>query len=180
MIMLPAAVPNLRATPLLSAHQRLHLLQLALKDVDDVIIDARELARDGVSYTVDSISELTAEKATDEALVLIMGSDAFLKFHLWKDWQRILQQAHLVVMHRPGWVIKQNELAVELTEIMTQRECKSVELLQQSDAGLIRFEQVTPYDISATAIRHALAAGETIKTLVPAAVNDYITRHGLY
>lgn len=179
-MVLPAAIPNLRISPHLSAQHRLHLLRLALQNHADISIDDRELNRKGITYSVDTLGELTAEKAQDEVLLLIMGSDAFMKFHLWKDWRKILQLAHLVVMHRPGWEIKQNELAPELAELLAHNRCDSRVQLKQATAGRVRFETVEPYDISATKIRQTLAAGESIKGLVPTRVSDYISQQGLF
>ena len=62
----------------------------------------RELLRDGPSYTVDTLSALREEFPL-HPLGLIIGMDAFLGLPKWYQWREILQLAHIVVAHRPGW-----------------------------------------------------------------------------
>ena len=73
---IPNRVPPHRAEPWLSVEQRLLLLNTALKDYPDVIIDERELNRDGPSYMVDTLSSLKKD-FPDEGLCLIIGMDTF-------------------------------------------------------------------------------------------------------
>ena len=59
-------------------------------------------ARKGPSYSVETLAELRHEYP-DRSLCLIVGMDAFLSLPKWHQWQELLQLAHLVVAHRPGW-----------------------------------------------------------------------------
>ena len=66
------------------------------------VVDDREMRRDGPSYSVDTLASLRAENP-DRSLCLIVGMDAFLSLPKWYQWREILQLAHVVVAHRPGW-----------------------------------------------------------------------------
>ena len=62
--------------------QRLSLLKVALKGYADVVIDERELNRDGPSYMVDTLRSLH-DDFPDEELCLIIGMDAFYDINSW-------------------------------------------------------------------------------------------------
>lgn len=85
--------------------------------------------------------------------VLLLGADQYAKFETWHRWQEILERATLAVFARPGW---------------------------SAPGGRARHVPFAPMAISASDIRARLARGEDVSALVPAAVLDYIHRHGLY
>ena len=66
------------------------------------MVDDREVRKAGPSYSVETLAELRHEYP-DRSLCLIVGMDAFLSLPKWHQWQELLQLAHLVVAHRPGW-----------------------------------------------------------------------------
>jgi len=53
-------------------------------------------------------------------------------------------------------------------------------LLSQSPSGCVLVEAMTLLPVSATQIREDLAAGSSVRYLVPDAVIQYIHQHGLY
>lgn len=96
-LVIPAGEAPLRATPMVSGEDRLELCRRTFPfPVSDI-----ELRRPGVSYTIDTLRELR-EEYPDAQFFLLMGEDQREKFHLWKDWQAILQLAELVVLPRVG------------------------------------------------------------------------------
>ena len=158
---IPAATPpHKRDDPALaSPEHRLAMVRLAtagnpLFDVSDI-----EIARAGVSYTIDTLRALRAERPTDE-LRLILGSDSLDAFLSWKAPEDILAIAPLVVYGRPGSVP-----GAELQSPFSER------------ALLV---EGPPLDLSSTLIRSRLMAGRTVRYLVPDSVQDYIKTNGLY
>jgi len=119
---------------------------------------SEELKRKGSSFTVDTLEAFSRHLAASR-LFLIIGADNFSEFHTWKNPDRILQLATLVVMNRP-----RNKIT---------RQKKSI-------AKRARFVTVPDVDISSTEIRKLVRRGEPIRYLVPAEVARYIKRHGLY
>ena len=65
-------------------------------------VDDREIRREGLSYSVDTMRTLRAD-FPDRSLCLIVGMDAFLGLPKWREWRELLELSHLVVAHRPGW-----------------------------------------------------------------------------
>ena len=88
-----------KSRTLTPASHRLAMTRLNFEDLAQVVIDERELQRQGPSYTIDSLNELIAAHPDAEFFVL-MGADQALRFETWKDWQGIAQLAHLAVAPR--------------------------------------------------------------------------------
>lgn len=172
--MMPCHQPPHRPQPVASAAQRMAMLQLALQHEPGLIADRRELDRDGPSYTVLSLQELR-QHYPDQALLLIMGSDAFASFEQWHQWQQILQLAHLVVVQRPDAVIN-----VASNSPLRQHLIDDPADYQQQASGAIWHCRLPQWPLAATEIRAAIAAGHSIRYLVPQPVQDYIQQHRLY
>lgn len=159
--------------PSLSSQQRLHLLSLAIADIDGLMIDNRELARSGPTYTVDTLIELRQELGNDCSIVLLMGVDAYQGFERWYRWQDIETLAHIGVITRPGY-----ELAIPVREKL-QPYTEAQMLIEQKPAGEAVLLPLTAMPISATAVRAQLAQGEIPNTL-SAPVADFIRENRLY
>ncbi len=154
-LMMPSGVPPHRPPPIASAPQRLAMLEVALQGQSRLIVDARELARSGPSWTVDTLAELRAEHG-DRPLVLLLGADAFAGLPSWHDWRRLFELAHVGVLSRPG---ERAPLPQELQRETGDRWVASSTALQSVPAGHLMALSVTPLEISATRIRELLAAG---------------------
>ncbi len=76
MRLVPAGRPPHRAAPIATPGERLDMALLAIADYPGLEVDAREIARPGPSYTVQTLAELRAEDPA-RALALIVGADAF-------------------------------------------------------------------------------------------------------
>ena len=162
---LPNSVPPHREQPWLDATTRKLLLETALQDMPDFELDCRELEREGKSYMVDTLASLHAD-FPNHHLCLILGMDAFSRLHQWHQWQRILEQCHIIVTSRPGFDWPS---APELQALEACRSCDANEL-KQAEAGRILLQSVTQLDISASNIRKQLQAGLDIRYLLPEAV----------
>ncbi len=180
--LVPARDPPHRAGPQASARDRLAMLELAVAEFPGLVVDPRELARDGKSYTVLTLSELRTE-APERPLWLLVGADAFLGLPTWHRWHELFTLAHLVVVPRPG-VALVDALPPALVLEWNARVTQDPAVLFSSPAGAIYEAYVPPQPISATAIRVALAQGpaghQEVAQLMPRAVLAYIDQHGLY
>ncbi len=99
---IPAGQPPHRDMPHATAPQRLSMLQTAIEDQPGFAADEREIQREGPSYMVDTLA-LLREELGQIPLCLILGYDAFLGLPAWHQWHRLIELAHLVITHRPGW-----------------------------------------------------------------------------
>ena len=173
---IPAGQPPHRETPYASTPQRLSMLRAAIEDQPGFVVDERELRREGPSYMVDTLASLR-EEVGQTPLCLILGYDAFLGLPGWHQWNSLIELAHLVITHRPGW--NHDELDDALQSLVKQCET-GVERLSEQAAGGLLFVPVTQLDISATIIREQIRAGQDIRYLLPDTVYRIIREQKLY
>jgi nicotinate-nucleotide adenylyltransferase len=146
---------------------RLAMAQLAFAGLEGkVVVDSREVLRDGPTYTLDTLHELQREQPGAQ-LVLIMGADQAKALPSWHGWQDILRIAIVSVAYRA------------LSTGDTAR--FDPKMLPGLPAGA-RFEalELPLMDTSATEIRRRVALGVDISSLVPPSVARYIDQHHLY
>ncbi|MCK4950350.1 MAG: nicotinate-nucleotide adenylyltransferase [Gammaproteobacteria bacterium] len=173
---IPCHQPPHREMPVADSSLRVEMLEIAIKNVDGMHVDTREIEREGPSYMVDTLKSLR-EEAGDTPLCLLMGMDAFCGLDRWHKWQEIMELSHLIVMQRPD----SNEPETgELAELLSRHKCENIEQIVSEKAGRILFYQVTQMDISASQIRKTLREGKSLRYLMPDKVIDIIEREGLY
>jgi nicotinate-nucleotide adenylyltransferase len=166
-----------RLQPAASARQRLAMVHAALEGQPGFAVDEREVGREGVSYSYDTLMSLRAEAGPDLPICLLIGLDAFREFPSWHRPTEILGLAHLVVMRRPGAGEVDDP---RLSRWVATRLAGDVSALARSPGGLIVFRQVTQLEISATAIRAMVQRGLSPRFLLPDAVLGIIEREALY
>ncbi len=173
---LPTGNPGHREPPIADAGLRLAMVRAAVADQPGFVVDDREVRRSGVSYSVDTLTELRAE-FPQRALCLILGMDAFLGLPGWYRWREILGLAHVVVAHRPGW---RAPTSGPLGELMVDRGTGGVRDLHTTVAGRIYVHAVTQLEISSTDLRQIITSGRVPRFLVPDAVREIILDTGCY
>ena len=173
---IPCNDPPHRGVTYATAEQRFRLVELAIDGQDGFVADDRELRRDGLSYTVDTLISLR-EEFPGRSLGLIVGMDAFLGLPGWHRWDEILDIAHIVVAHRPGW--KAPDIGV-LGELISDYGTHRVRELHTAIAGRVHIHAVTQLEISSTEIRELVAAGRDPRFLMPDAVRDEILNTEIY
>ncbi|AQU85140.1 MULTISPECIES: nicotinate-nucleotide adenylyltransferase [unclassified Halomonas] len=176
--MIPAPQPPLRQAPQVSPAQRFELLKLGIADTPGIIADDRELRRSGPSYSVETLAELRSEYGQDVPLTMVIGFDAFLKLTKWHKVGDIFALAHLVIIDRPGY---QMPWPQPLKELVGNRGVDSVAALMQSPSGgVLTLTLPSMMSISATYVRARLKAGESVRYLLPEAVEKTILQQGFY
>src|SRR5689334_1295819 len=80
--LVPAADPPHRAAPHASASERIAMLELAVRDFPGLVVDTREIARGGKSYTVETLGGFRVE-LPDTPLLLLLGADQFRSLPTW-------------------------------------------------------------------------------------------------
>jgi nicotinate-nucleotide adenylyltransferase len=167
-LFVPAArPPHKQDRPLTPFERRAEMLALAIAGQPAFQIDELEKDRPGPSYTVDTLTDLKKRDPQAE-FFLIIGSDTLVDLPLWYQPARILELAGLLVVPRPGFAMLPPD------EIR-----KSLHL--PADFPL-RFQQcgMPLIEISSRDLRQRLAAGRSVRYLVPRAVEAYIADKGLY
>ncbi len=159
--LVPASQPWQRGKLGASPQQRLDMLQLAVQNEERLHVSPIEIERGGPTYTIDTLRALPADKD----YVWILGADQLENFCTWKQWDEIARRVRLAVAARPG------------------AQLAPPDALQKLLLELERPLLVIPMhamDISATAIRERLAAGQPVQGMLPPAVAQYIQQNGLY
>ena len=178
---IPTGAPPHRRTPRVTGAHRMEMVRLAIAGNPRFEADDREVRRQGVCYTYDTLTELRAELGP-RPMCLLMGSDAFSALTTWHRWEELFDLAHVVIAHRPGYSLQQlqSSLPGPLRKIYLQRLAASTGILRRDSAGAVYTREITALDISATQIRGQLSGGGSARYLVPDAVLDYIETNRLY
>ena len=177
---IPASQSPLR-TPVegSSPEHRLEMVRRAtIGNEEWLTVDDREIRRGGISYTIDTINQLKKETGKAD-LFLIVGMDQFENFDQWKDFAEILEKVDLVVTSRPGIEIPRTvEYFPNGMKPLVTKFHKGSGVLKSGHK--MQFIQLQDVDVSATEVRRALREKQSVMTLIPEPVADYIRAHGLY
>ena len=173
---MPCGNPPHRGSTYAGADLRLKMVRVATEAQRGFVVDDRELQRDGPSYSVDTLTALRNEFPL-RPIALMIGMDAFLGLPKWYQWREILQLAHIVVAHRPGW--RAPDMG-PLGELLADRGTHRIGDLHEAKSGHIFIHDVTQLEISSTEIRELVAVGRDPRFLMPDAVRQVIEQSGCY
>jgi nicotinate-nucleotide adenylyltransferase len=164
-LFMPAAQPpHKRGRTVSPIVDRLLMTRLAIGGSDLFELSTLEVGRAGPSFTVDSVEELL-RTYDDAALYLIMAGDSLAQIDTWQEPDRLLSLVEWLVGPRPGAPRPDPEQ-------LRQRFGEAAARIHLLDGPSL--------DVSATEIRRRVAAGQTIRYLVPQAVEELIIERGLY
>lgn len=173
---IPCYQPVHRKTPVATPEQRFDMVQCAVKNEAAFYADDREIKRGGPSYMIDTVLELR-QLYPQTPLCLFVGIDSFLNFPSWHRWKDILENAHLVVAHRPQYHLPNTGIVADLIKARLQHENTYI---QDQLAGGILLRPITALEISASDIRKQIAMERNPRYLLPDEVYSYIKQHGTY
>jgi len=174
--LLPLHAPPHRERPIAPPELRLRMILAAIEGQGTLLADDREIKRQGISYTVDTLAEFRREHA-EVPLCLILGMDAFLSLPTWHHWERIIELAHIAVAHR---LDAAPPPSAALHAFLDRHRTGDPKDLHRTRAGRVYFAAIPVLEISASGIRKRIAAGGNVHFLLPEAVLQFICRYGLY
>lgn len=172
----PSGDPPHRGASIAKAALRFDMVSAATAAETGFVVDDCELRRNGPSYTIDTLSAMR-EEISDQPMGLILGMDAFLGLTSWHRWDELLNYAHIVVAHRPGW--RAPDIG-PLGELLSEHGTHRVDDLHKHREGFIHIHAVTQLEISSTEIRDLVGAGRDPRFLMPDVVRDVIMTSGCY
>lgn len=172
----PSGDPPHRGETYAPAPLRLEMVRAATANEPSFVVDDCELQRNGPSYTVDTLAAMRQEQP-DASMGLILGMDAFLGLTSWHRWDEILNYAHIVVAHRPGW--RAPDIG-PLGELISEHGTHRIEDLHEHRNQRIHIHAVTQLEISSTEIRDLVSAGRDPRFLMPDVVRDVIVNSSCY
>lgn len=157
----PAFKRDCQVTP---AQTRLLLCHLACSSNPGFGVSSIEVDREGTTYTADTLRQLHAFFPDNVELYFITGADAVLSILRWRDSEAIADLAHLIAVTRPG-----SEITPEFKDEMTRRTTFDIHYLE-----------MPALSISSSMLREFVAAGKSIRYLVPFSVYNYVVNSRLY
>jgi nicotinate-nucleotide adenylyltransferase len=159
-VFVPAGQPWQKSDQVVSAAEDRYLMTvIATASNPRFTVSRVDIDRDGPTYAVDTLRDLSAKYGDKADLFFITGADVLAKILSWKDADQLFGMAQFIGVTRPGF--------------------------QLSDAHLpgdapVSLVPIPAMAISSTDCRHRVAAGQPIWYLVPDGVVQYITKHHLY
>lgn len=151
-----------KARTLSDGIHRVAMSELAFSRIPRVIVDRREVLRDGPTYTVDTLRELHRDSPKAQIL-LIIGADQAEALHTWKDSAEIARLAILSIAARARPV--SDAPPADISNL---------------PPGFYEPINLPPIVVSSTEVRTLAGKGYPIDHLVPPAVARYIAEHQLY
>jgi nicotinate-nucleotide adenylyltransferase len=143
---------------------RVAMVQLAIADNPAFELSMIEVQREGPSYTVDTLEAL-ARTNPGAQLHLILSAETFAELPTWHEPERLFEVARMAVVPREGYPAPD---PAWLARAFPGRE------------GRVEYLGGPRLELSSTALRARVAAGRSIRYLVPQAVEAYIADHDLY
>jgi nicotinate-nucleotide adenylyltransferase len=160
-----ATPPHKTVEALASGRDRAHMIKLATRGNKRFEVDDLEIRRGGISYSVDTLTELRRRHPKAD-FFFIIGADSLRELHLWRQAQRVVGLCTFVTVPRPGF---------EAKPVVDRR-------LDAVSRKRLRQHVLKGHacDIASREIRARVASGRSIRYLVPDAVTEYIRRRRLY
>lgn len=147
------------------AQARLQMAALCALECAGLRVSDIEVKREGYSYTVDTMRELT-DKYKDTDFYFIIGSDSLFELESWKEIAALCRLTKFVCVRRQ----EHDKLAVA---------AEAARLAEKYEAEIL-ISQLSGLYVSSSYIRKRIAEGKSIADFVPAAVEEYIDASGLY
>ncbi|OGQ37226.1 MAG: nicotinate (nicotinamide) nucleotide adenylyltransferase [Deltaproteobacteria bacterium RIFCSPHIGHO2_12_FULL_43_9] len=170
----PLKDPKLLAGP---EHRR-NMVELAIKEVPNAELSTIELDKQGVSYTIDTITHLKNSLGEDNEYFWIVGYDSFSLMRQWKEYPKLFSLMHFIVIVPPGIDFPLGVLPGTLISKYQRGDFDDAFVNKQGFK--IYFENCSPFNIHSTEIRERIKKDIPISKMVPQPVLDYIMKYGLY
>jgi len=164
-LFVPAADPPHKRPPIIraAAGHRLAMTELAIADNPRFALSRADIDRPGPHYTVDML-RLLQQQYPAAAMFLLLGGDSLRDLPTWSRPTELIALASLAVMRRPGIKPDLNALEHAIPGLRAR----------------LHWIPAPPIDLSSSTIADLIAAGRSVRYLVPDRVLDYILTHRLY
>ena len=166
-IFVPAGKPpHKRSFSEKESDNRKYMTLLATVTNPNFNVSTVELDSVEMSYTVKTIERLKVKYGSNAELYFITGADALLDIETWKDFEQLLTMCHFIAGSRPGNDLKELE--------------DKVVYLKKTYSADVDLFKVPALSISSTDIRNRVHTNQSIKYLVPEAVEQFIYKENIY
>ena len=137
------------------------------------------------NYSIDTVRKVKQSLKKSDRLFFLIGVDAFKDIAKWREPEALFAECDFIVASRPGFSLA--DVAASLPDKLRPRAEVTKPFARQAAQGDLVLPGVTLHlldnvnqNISATAVRYAVAAKRPIKKFVSENVEEYIKKEGLY
>ncbi len=148
-----------------SPEMRYKMVEAAIADNKYFSVSDIELKRQGISYTIDTVTHFRNTYKSD-SIYFITGADAIVDIEKWRDYQKLLCSVTFIAATRPS--LNDDKLKHEINRL-NKTYCADIKMMK-----MLRLE------ISSSDIRKRYANSEPIKYLVTKSVEQLIVENNLY
>jgi len=163
LVMPSGCPPHKQGQDILDVHHRCQMVKLAIENEPKLIFSDIEIKRDGYSYTADTLTDI---KDLYNKIYFIIGEDSLFNIQTWYHPEITMKLSTLVVAKRDDHLDGKFNDQIKYLEDTYHT---SIEVLPNFD-----------YPISSSQIRSNVFSGNSIKDMVPEAVENYIIENRLY
>jgi nicotinate-nucleotide adenylyltransferase len=161
-VFVPTGQPWQKADRQVSAAEDRYLMTvIATASNPRFTVSRVDIDRPGMTYTVDTLRDIRAERGDDVDLYFITGADALAQILTWRDAEQLFELAHFVGCTRPGVELASPDIA-------------------QLPQDRVTLMEIPALAISSTDCRLRVGEQEPIWYLVPDGIVQYIAKRGLY
>ncbi|MNW25200.1 Nicotinate-nucleotide adenylyltransferase [compost metagenome] len=157
---MPSHIPPHKQAAGATGEQRLEMTREAVACNSAFEVLDLEIRRGGVSYTIDTIRVLQ-ELHPDKEFYFIIGADMVNYLAAWEQIEELASRMTFIGLRRPGFELAMDSLPSFLH-------------------GKVLLADMPVVDISSTDIRERLAAGHSVRYMIPESVYEYIRRGRMY
>jgi nicotinate-nucleotide adenylyltransferase len=161
LVLIPAGNPNFkRDAAFADARDRLAMCALAAQSISACPAHASdiEIARGGVTFTIDTVLQILKDAPRDTRLTFILGQDAFETLPKWHSADELASLIDFAVVPRSGGIVQMPSMSGLRAQVIN----------------------ADPPAISSTQVRAFIAAGQDVSDYLPRRVYDYIKARKLY
>lgn len=183
-LFVPARVaPHKHVRDVTSGWHRYAMLALATQGEARLSVSTVELGGPERQYTVDTLAGFRSRFGESADLFFVMGSDSWAEITTWREWQRLLTLANLIVDTRPGYEVVTDHVPAEVAaNVVDVRGATGDVTPVSGETKKIFITDAVMMDVSATKVREAVRNDDVaqLNKLVPLAAADYIRKYRLY
>jgi nicotinate-nucleotide adenylyltransferase len=185
---IPASMPPHRQEERIAPfHDRYAMLALATAGEKNFLPSLAEAPseQNHLSYTIDTVRRFKQTASKSDHFFFIIGIDAFLQVASWHRSEDLLREIDFIAVSRPGFSMadvadalpKSLRPAPAVAKAIKKSPAKGTLALRNT---MIHILDEVRFPVSATAARHAAAAGKSLARFVEPLVAEYIKKMGLY
>jgi nicotinate-nucleotide adenylyltransferase len=137
------------------------------------------------NYSIETVRLLKKTFKKADRLFLLIGIDAFNDIAKWRESEALFRECEFVVASRPGYSLA--DVANALPESLRPKKAVTAPFAKQAATGdlvlpgvIVHLLDNVHQNVSATAIRQAIAGKKSLSKFLHPAVAEYIKKAGLY